>query len=257
MMLFQKKQIEEIQTLIDQKFAKKLEFNNYFGIDLSDCEVYSTLSSFLIRKKHGDFYRLYILSEDFIDLKKTLTELSSNHAINVPTKKDIIEFEKVMEVTGFELLAKYNRYVYNKVKKKKGIPITYANTNDFDSIKSILFNNFSPITGRLPDDKDLFKMIQEKQILVNRDSDKVSINGLIGYVLIKKKCYLSFWVDNKGGGLELLFSVFSILNENEIDYVYFWVNENNLNTIKIHKMLGAVPDGLNDYVFFKKEKNEK
>jgi len=251
MIVFEKKQKADIQAIIDDKFSKKLQFNNYFGIELLDCEINITTKTLLIRKKHGDFYRLYILSEDLIQLQELMEELGSNHVVNVPTKKPILEFEKIMQLTGFILVAKYNRYYYSKIKKNSTFKNTYAIQSDFDQIKSILYETFSPVTGHLPSDNDLYKMIQENQILVNRGYDKISVNGIIGFFLERKKCYLSFWADNNGGGLELLYSVFSLLKEREIDYVYFWVNEENTNTIKIHKMLGALPDGLIDYIFKK------
>ena len=78
--------------------------------------------------------------------------------------------------------------------------------------------------------------------------------GVLIFTLEGKKCYLNIWIDRSKNGLYLLFDVYNIMVEKGVSLAYFWVRSDNKKIIKLHKLTGAVPDGLSDYSFIKQAK---
>lgn len=249
--IFEEKDKETIKYLIDKYFASKIYFNNYFGIGLEGVNIFVTSQTLVLRKEFEGFFRIYIISTEVNDLENVLKNIPTGYIINIPSKKDISNLINLFIKTGFNIEAVYKRYNYRKIRKAGIFKGQYAKDYDFDLIKDLLYKNFSPITGHLPNDIELEKMINNNSIIVNRDEEKRYVNGLIGLKIEGEKCYLPFWVDNDGNGLGLLYDVFATANESKCKEIYFWINAENKPTITLHEKLGAKPDGLADYVLIK------
>ena len=241
---------EQVCDLINKHMFGRPFFNNYFGIDLSSVDVFEKDYILLIRKKCEGFYRIYALvqtEELFVEL---LDKLPKDYVLNIPTRKDISMLDKLFINHGWKRVAVYNRYSNKRIKKRNAFIPNFAAPVELDLIYDMLYQNFSSITGYLPTREELKVMIDQNNILVDRNESNV-ICGIIGYRIDKNKCYLPFWIDKEGNGLNLLFSVYNIAIDNGVKLIYFWVNDINVDTIRIHTLLGATKDGLTDYIYMK------
>jgi hypothetical protein len=251
MIYFEAVSIEQIESYINDFFSQKLIFNNYFGIDLSDVEIVKTSKSLIIRKPFVGFHRIYVLSVDESDLISVLKDIPVDHAVNIPTKKDITLLEEILLKGGFSKFASYERYRNVKKFVKSGELIDYyANPSDFDEIKAGLHSVFSPVTGWLPDDNALGVMIENKQVMINRDDQGLS--GIIIYTINNKKADLNAWVGWRGQGIYLFLNMFNLLAEKEVRIANAWINQINSSVKKMYKIMGFKPDGLKDYTYLKK-----
>lgn len=237
-----------MSELIDSRICRKYLYTNFYGIDYSDTSILKTENSLFISKDFGEFSRIYILSNEKDEIVNVLSKLSSNSVINIPSRKGIEDWIQILNMSGYRQIALYHRYIYRKYPQRRSKKLEFANEKDHSQIAYFLKKYFSPITGHLPNDVELFNLIANKNILVNRDNEH-NVNGAICFNIENKKCYLAFWFDESGMGLSLLNNVFSICSENDVKTICFWVNEENVDVIKMHTLFGALPDGMKDYIF--------
>ena len=235
-----------------KKSHKALLSNFYSASDDSNYEMIELTDSVIIRRSVHDFYRLYVCSSNLKELKDALLELKDNtYIINIPTKKTIDDWKDLFNGTGFDYLARYDRYFNTQIEQRDSEIGQTALSNDIEGIYNLIYcGQFSEYTDYLPSREELTKMIDNNQIIVNKDGEKVL--GVIIYTIEGKKCYINLWIDRSGEGLFLLFDVYNIMVEQGIKASYFWVDSLNKKVIKIHKLTGAVPDGISDYTFIKK-----
>lgn len=243
--------VEIVKNLISGIRSKRLLFNNYFGIDnLSNSEYISTPNTLLIRQPVNGFNRIYVMSDNALDFGKVLINVQYGDTINIPSRNGINDWIDLLDDAHFTKIGTYRRYYNMNIPRIGKSALDYAIERDFHSIYNILYSKFSSITDRLPNCVEIKKMIASNQIIVNRD-DAGKVSGLLIFTFEKNKCYLNAWIDVGGNGLSLLFKIYGLVKERGIKYVYFWVNEDNTEVVKIHEALGAKFDGLIDYTFEK------
>jgi hypothetical protein len=92
-------------------------------------------------------------------------------------------------------------------------------------------------------------LIEQKNVIINATGK--TIQGAFIFSIEGKKCYFRAWIDKSNHSLKLLFDVYNIMITKNLGYAYFWVNAKNKKVRSIHQLLGAKPDGLNDYTFIK------
>jgi len=240
----------EILKIVDDALSHKYLYSNFFGIDYSNTEIKVTTNSYFLKKKFDGYSRLYLLSNSNEEVISELKKQEANCVINIPSRKGIEEWKEILEPSGFRQLAIYKRMVYRKYPIRKIKNVCYANNSDMSIIYNEIFSRFSPLTGHLPNTIELTDLIANNNIVVNRDSEG-KVTGALCYQIDGTKCYLSFWYDIDGRGLTLLNTVFGICHEKEVKNISFWVNEDNIQVIKMHSLFGAIEDGLIDYVYSK------
>lgn len=253
MIKFTKRSYSEIKELFNDFICRKNYFCNCFTLIEGNCDYFidEHKTLFIIRKKETDFYRIYCIAYTEEVFCSMLENLDKNHVINIPSKKSIDEFDALFTHYNYKQIAKYKRYRNVSFKSRGKTKCDYASLNDIDAIYKLLYENFSPITGYLPSYDDLHSMINKSEIFINRDKETDEVIGIIGCQIEKSQCYLPFWIDKGGQGLLLLFSVFNKMVESGIKRIYFWINSENTDTIKLHELLGAKFDGLTDYIYKK------
>ena len=237
-----------LKGVIDRACLKKHAYSNYYGIDLYGVKYYGDEENLFIIKPYEGFYRVYIMANDEWTVKKVLQTLPQNSCINIPSRKGIDAWGTILNEAGYRQIATYHRYGYVNYRKGNDRLLLFAELQDLDLIESELHKFFSPLTGHLPNIVELTKMIDNKQIVVNRD-ECGQVNGALCYQIKGKKAELPFWFDKGGDGLSLLFNVFYLCHQSDVRQILFWVNDLNVDTIAIHTMLGAKVDGLVDYIF--------
>ena len=248
--LFKEIDLNCLKSIIDNACIKKHTFNNYYGIDLSNVQCYGDEENLFLVKEFEGYRRVYVMANDKDLVKVVFSSLPFNSCVNIPSKKGIDAWLPLLNESGYKQIATYQRYGYINYRKGNDRNLMFAEKEDLMVIEKELHYFFSPLTGHLPNTDELSKMIEEKQIVVNRDSEG-HLNGALCYQVKGKKAELPFWFDRAGDGLSLLFNVFYLCHQVEVRQIVFWVNDVNTNTIAIHKMLGAKEDGLIDYIFNK------
>lgn len=253
MIHFVNKTPAEIQAAVwEFRRGQKIVLSNFFGVGEGKYGLFQAEDSLLIRKEESDFCRVYLLSSNIKEAESILAELESKaYVINIPSKSDIVDWESILHNTGYSLIGVYKRYYNTKIKARRSAMGEYAVQSDIDGIESLLIDNFSPYTDYLPSSTQLKGMVDNRQVLVSKDKNG-EILGTMIYSFDGKKCYFNVWIDKSGNGLFLLYKAYNIVAENNIGYVYFWVNSTNHDVIRLHEMMGAIHDGLVDYTFIKK-----
>src|SRR5574344_3060362 len=154
---FSRSDKEHVQQLVFGMMSKKLSFNNYYGLDLSDVDYIITDCSLLIRKHYRTYSRLYIMSTNGEDLGQLLCGLPCCSAINIPSRNGIDQWEKVLYPVGFKNIGIYKRYYNVHFPVVPARNIEFASKLDIGDIYNILYSNFSPIADRLPDYDELLR----------------------------------------------------------------------------------------------------
>ena len=240
----------DLSKIVDNFFLRKLKFNNYFGLELNDIEYLMTDKTLVLRKSFESFFRIYILSECENDLISVLSNIDKSHIINIPTKKQIEDWDTVLVQSNYDCYAVYER-LNNKTCEKRGdFDPCYAQIEDISEIISVLNSTFSPITAWLPTKKELISFINDNKVLVNKDDKGVS--GVLIFTIENKKVYFNAWASIRGQGLFLILNVFNLMAEIGIQNSYLWTNSENKKAKKIYSILGFEVDGLKDYTYIKK-----
>jgi hypothetical protein len=239
-----------------QKILSFKKYSNYFGQSFDADDLYlESEHTFILAKPVGNFFRLFLSSDDRDNALSLLKSVEGINVINFPSKKDISEWQQFMADAGCENIAIYERYFYSQPWPGGTLDqIRYAKPEQAEAIYDLLYGyeGFSPYTDYLPARDELNQLIKDGFVIVNELSGQVT--GALLYSIEGKKCYLRMWIDkNQEDGSKLLFDMHTIMREKGITYTYFWVNSKNKKVKAIHRFLGAEPDGLKDYTFLKNE----
>ena len=255
---FVKESKEAIEKLIDDwKAEHKPVLSNYYGLATGfDYDYQIVDSTIVVRKKEGDFYRLFVLSTDAAELTTILSCLQEEHVINIPSRKPIDDWQAVMKDSGFEYYSTYSRYCNTKIatmKKHKTTLNIHATIENAEEIYQLLTETFSPYTGHLPSKEELEEMILNQQVLVDKYSDG-HVCGVNIHTVTGVTGYGNAWVDKGEHAVELLLDMYNEMIEKGVKRHVFWVNDANTGVAKMHIKMGAKPDGLKDYTYIKNKK---
>jgi hypothetical protein len=251
--------MREIDVGKSNEYVKKIlsfrKYSNYFGQPFEVGDLYlETEHTFILAKPVGDFYRLFLSSDDREDALTLLKSMEGVNVINFPSKKDISEWQQFMADAGYKNIGIYERYYYTKFRPGGSLDqIKFAQPGQAEKIYDLLYGyeGFSPYTDYLPSKDEIDQLIKDEFVIVNELSGEVV--GTHFFSIEGKKCYLRMWVDRSPrDGFKLVFNMHTIMREKGITYAYLWVNSENEKVKAIHRFLGAKPDGLKDYTFFKK-----
>jgi len=255
---FIKESKEAIEKLIDDwKAEHKPILSNYFGLATGfDYDYQIVDGTIVVRKKEGDFYRLFVLSTDAAELTTILSCLQEEHVINIPSRKPIDDWQAVMKDSGFEYYSTYSRYCNTKIatmKKHKTTLNIHATIENTEEIYQLLTETFSPYTGHLPSKEELEEMILNQQVLVDKYSDG-HVCGVNIHTITGVTGYGNAWVDKGEHAVELLLDMYNEMIEKGVKRHVFWVNDANTGVAKMHIKMGAKLDGLKDYTYIKNKK---
>jgi hypothetical protein len=238
---------------VNEKIARLRKDKNVLSnMYLSDNEGFDVITSFntvIFKKKEHNFYRLFFISIDEVELIELLNSINEKKCIiNYPTKVNIQNVSDVLKKAKFDVVGEYERFTHHNV-KYKNVEIQYASINQLEAVEKMLFNNFSIFLDHLPSRDELIRMIKENRILVNTIGDE--LKGLFIYTFYSKRCYFNCWYDESDNGLSLLFQMYGLMHLRNITSTYFWVRKDNVGVQNIHKLMGAKKDNIIDYVFKK------
>ncbi len=241
--------VDNLKSIVSTFLSRKPVLSNYFIQDLTGFDFFQSFNTLFLRLKENNYYRIYIISCDLSELNFLLLELKGNIVINVPSKIEPLKWIEVLENSGFSRIGVYERYTNFSFDTNEKFGAFFAEKSDFELLKKQLYDSFDPRIDWLPQDAELAMMINNKQIIVNKENEVIT--GFIIFTLFGKKCYLNCWLDFSGNGLYLFSNILALMKSAEVNYYYFWVNQKNIRVKKMHRLLGAKPDGLIDYTYFK------
>jgi len=252
-------QLEKIDIVKKETYFKKIlsfkKYSNYFGQAFEPDDWYlETEHTFILAKPVDDFFRLFLSSDDREEVVALLKVMEGINVINLPSKREIVEWYQLMADAGYENIGIYERYFYTKFRPGGTLDqIKFAQSEQVEEIYDLLYGyeGFSPYTDYLPSKDELSQLIKEQFVIVNELSEQVV--GTYLFQIDGKKCYLRAWIDKSPvDGFKLIFNMHTIMREKGITYAYLWVNSENKRVKSIHQFLGAKPDGLKDYTFIKR-----
>lgn len=242
--------------------------SNYYGIPQGF--LYQSLSTdcSLIIKQHNSFgfARLYFLTRDVYDLADTLNSMADmTYLFNIPVKNDLGVWGPLLDKIKYYQYGKYHRYSNNNIRAADEILHSIANEDrqielegyklceratmsNFAEVQALLLDTFDIYTDYLPSDNQLKCMIDGNRVYINLTPEG-NVCGVAVFENIGIKCYQNFWIDKRELGLYLMRKMYDQMVENSISFTNLWVADWNKSVIKLHKMLGALPDGMIDYTF--------
>lgn len=221
-------------------------------------DIWDYEESFLFSCNDNGINRLFFYVQDKFHLKKILSNLDSGTFYIDFITMDDNQYSKVF--SGEILLAKMMRVATRDCSKilddytimkyeddSAGIVATY---DDVHEINQLLWSEFDTAISHLCDDKELAGIVEKKEILIHRGNDN-HIDALLQTDIKPKSFYIN-QVYNKGDKKNIHAIMIKRLKEyykNGGRYVYAWVSENNIASLRFHKKYGLVHDGTWDIVY--------
>lgn len=252
---FNKISRDELAQIIEIfQSKKKVVLSNFFGLAYnSEYSVMCGEETILFRLPENDCHRLFTLCSNPEELMTMLKSLDSKYVINIPTKKEIDDWNNILVGSGFEHYATYSHYMNLTVPtmgKRETSTGTFAKPSESQQVYDLLYRNFPIYAAHLPNKEELAKMIEEKRVIADYD-ESGEICGVNIFTITGSTAYGNAWVDEGTRGLEIFFDMFNIFIDRGIKRFVFWIRDGNKKVIKMHKMMGAKPDGLKDYTYVK------
>lgn len=126
--------------------------------------------------------------------------------------------------------------------------VEIATTEDTVEINSILWNTFNTEVSHLLSDEELKAVIENKQVFVHR-SDK--IDAILQADIKPKKFYINQVINKTEKNVihAIVLSQLEKYIENGGKYLYAWVDETNIASVKFHKKYGMQHDGMWNIVY--------
>lgn len=127
--------------------------------------------------------------------------------------------------------------------------VGYAQSEDLDVIRNLLYTHFDEQLEQLPLLTELRKMINQQHILTYKQSDKIL--GIVLFDLNATTLYLRYWLtllEFRGKGVgSALFKQFMIEGK-ETKRQILWVRQDNKNAIVRYKHYGFKQENMYDYI---------
>lgn len=224
-------------------------------------EVCEYDSSIWIVIKDKDIYRLIffakspqaILQVDFekykIYGKPIILELLD--------KKDIVQrMRAVLEEIGFNMIKSlYRMFCAELQVEEQCIADRYciqnATYDDCSEIYSILYNTFDIRVSRLPGKEQIIKDIDDAQIFVVRDLQKIVGIAYFQKQGIKAEYLYQLVLKQEAQGMKLTYPLlkYAVERLGSNKQYSVWVETDNARAIHVYEKLGFKFDGLNEYIY--------
>ena len=124
----------------------------------------------------------------------------------------------------------------------------YADAADVHEINCLLWDTFKTEVSHLLYDEELAEIIKEKKIIIHKDKQ---IDALLQIDVMPKKFYINQVINRADKSVihAMLLSELNNYVQNGGQYLYSWVEENNIASMKFHQKYGMSPDGMWNIVY--------
>lgn len=265
----EKKHIKEISLKMTEirKTKRKVMTNYYLTYNGADVlfDTFVTEETIVFCIQENNIYRVFYYSVDEKDLIENLKKLPKNSILDIVAQEGSLDVQW-LEGAGFYLYSTYARFGqplldYENQKElmsKNRIDAFYneeygecATVDDVQELQRLISKGFDEKTDHLFSDEELEDLINNKNILVQRESGEIFC--IFIYKIEGKKFYYNLSYNE--GTADVLYSIEkkSLLNaikEYGVSYAYSWMALTNKKALK----RSAVPaDHMRNYIFEKKE----
>ena len=224
-------------------------------------EVLETEQSLIIIITEKEIKRIVFYTVNFEDLKQLIQNVGENVVIEVISKdknylKDAIErigFKKL--ITQVKISCKKVSEVFDAnseiIKFYNPLIGELALESDADEINDILWSTFDTRSSHLKTKAELSKQIARGEFYVHRNENN-RIDMLIQQVSSLKAFYFN-QVINKGDKTIFHALTINLLKrycDNGGEYVYAWVNEDNVASFKYFSKYKLMEDGIYNSIYY-------
>lgn len=222
-----------------REFIDLLDENNF---------IVRNNSIFLMSDKDS-FYKFYFFINDYGELKNLN---SFFHLYRKPIVLEIISNSQIDEnfyiQIGFKPYKIYSRY--RTVKKNKNFDtVKIANLDDIEEITKLINETFDPLSDYIPNSDELQELILKEEVFI------VKVDNKLAGVSIYEKKYKNYYFrlscvhPNHRPGL-IGYMLASTSPKNGSNYST-WIDDNNLEAIKLNTFLGYKLDGTRNHIFIR------
>jgi ribosomal protein S18 acetylase RimI-like enzyme len=213
-------------------------------------------------KEKSNFYALFFIASSNEELAKSLPKIMKNFE-EESLILDIVQKEETSELLHIFYNASFNYYtslvrMYRLNSKKDFLSATIegiqeASSRHVASLHNLFRIFFDEKAEQLPEEKELSKWIENKNILIYESENK--IGGFLIYEITGNTLYLRYWFvhpdfrEKKIGSK--LFTVFESRGKATNRHL-FWVIKSNKNAIKRYKHYGFVEEKMYNFVLTNK-----
>lgn len=223
-----------------------VNYNDFINI-LDNSNFFIRKDSIFIIKKYPDFNKFYYFLNDY----KNLNNL--NDFFNLYKKPVVIElisntqtYEDIYTQIGFKPYKIYSRYRTNNKNKNFDI-VKLANIEDIEDISTLINETFDPLSDYIPSNDELIKLILREEVYIIRID-----NELAGVSIFEKRDKNYYFrlscVHQKHRPGLIGYMLASTSPQNGSNYST-WIDDNNIEAIKLNTFLGYKPDGVKNYIF--------
>ncbi len=258
---------KRIQSYIQklQKNCQKLQ-SNYYGF-FQHLELYDVLyteNSILFGRQDGLVYRIFFYTGNMKELTYLLMLVPKGAVIDIITRKPEIPLQmlKSLEAAGYKRKNTFERYHISNLKscihldsiaefRKATAYVESATEADSKELLQILYDTFDPKQSHLETLDELKDMIQNQQVKVIRDGQKIA--ALLTFRMQRQKLYMEHLINTgiREYAYGLYLSVLEDALSKGIHYVDTWIAEDNLRSQRFSRHFGYKKEGLLDLIFVK------
>lgn len=223
-------------------------------------KIWTLGDSFIFSYDDHGVNRLAYFATDFKILEELLRlPQNGNFCIDAVTKNPT-EIENAFEKGGFKFLAKLKRLVNADCReilnvapseiKEKEFFCPKAALSDVYDVNKLLWTTFDTRISRLLNDDELAKVVEKGNVFVHRNENE-KLDAVLQLDVLPRKFYINQVVNISGTPV-----IHSMMQNALLEYVsgggkyvYAWVEECNIASVKFHAKYGMQHDGLWNLVY--------
>ena len=232
---------------------------------VDECRLFFTVRDselFFFEEKKGFFNIFFAVSRD-ADVISLLNDIKRDEGIAVPMVTELVVrtgkdqslgspsavLKRMMHVGDL----KRHEASASQAEGRELTEIKMADEYDIETVSEIFRNHFNPLTERIPDEKELRSLIENKGIILAMDAERC-----VGFIIYEKSgqgLHLRYWwiaEDQRGKGIgsRLMDHFFEASEGTRRQFL--WVFADNDNAIKRYRHYGFDFDGTQDDIYILK-----
>jgi len=253
------------QSLLDHydlvKQARGVAYSNLYVLDLAgyqaqlsrDDQVLTAPRSLLIKRREVAFDRIEFYSKDLVELQAMLLQ----HRQRIEVMEWVGSTQQEAELTQlWQPCLGYHRQLMRMGLRASrpaddALPPDFATPQDLPALRTLFDTAFDPLTERIPDDQELQRLSQQREILVNR-SPTGALRGFMVRVRTGRTHHLKYlFVSAEHRGQHVGEQLFSRFRGDAApgDRLILWVFPENTVAIRLYQKHGFVADGTVNFIF--------
>lgn len=223
-----------------------MNYNEFIEL-IEENEFIVRNNSIFIMVNQNSFYRFYFFINDYEELKNL------NNFFALYRKPIVLEIISNMQIddniytkSGFEPYKIYSRYRTDK-KNKNFDSVKIANIEDTEDISTLINETFDPLSDYIPSNDELKNLILNKEVFIVKVDDKLA--GVSIFEKRDKNYYFRLSCVHQKHRPGLIGYMLASTSPQDGSNYSTWIDDNNIEAIKLNTFLGYKPDGVKNYIF--------